>query len=118
LILVRGLLAEARRRIVTAVSTDDSAGYRIIVASSGVESAAKGSADFQSASDLLNFLIAQKAGAETTKHTICFHGTLLSCPTGWHYRSREKGRISEKPTRTNFVFQFGKAKIEIESSFA
>jgi hypothetical protein len=62
--LVRGLLAEASRWDVTAVSTDDSAGYRIIVTSSGTESAAKKrSADFESGGDLLNFLITQKAGA-------------------------------------------------------
>jgi hypothetical protein len=52
------LLAEASRRDVTAVSTDDSAGYGIIVTSSGTESAAKGSAGFESAGDLLAFLIA------------------------------------------------------------
>jgi hypothetical protein len=57
-----GLLAEARRRIVTAVSADDSAGYGIIVTSSSAESAAKGS-DFESAGDLLKFLITHKAGA-------------------------------------------------------
>jgi hypothetical protein len=37
MILRVGLLAEARRRDVTAVSTDDSAGYGIIVTSSGIE---------------------------------------------------------------------------------
>jgi len=57
------LLAEARRRDVTAVSTDDSAGYGIIVTSSGTESAAKELAAFESAGDLLNFLITQKAGS-------------------------------------------------------
>jgi hypothetical protein len=57
-------LAEASRRDVTAVSTDDSAGYWIIVTSSGTESAAKKrSADFESGGDLLNFLITQKTGA-------------------------------------------------------
>jgi hypothetical protein len=62
-ILNDALLAEARRRNVTAVSTDDSAGYGIIVTSSGTESAAKEVAAFESAGDLLNFLITQKAGA-------------------------------------------------------
>jgi len=61
---VQGLLAEASRRVVTAVSTDDSAGYGIIVTSSGTESAAKErSGDFESGGDLLNFLITQSAGA-------------------------------------------------------
>jgi hypothetical protein len=60
--LVRGLLAEASRRDVTAVSTDDLAGYGIKVARSGIE-AAKGSADFESGGDLLNFLFTQSAGA-------------------------------------------------------
>jgi hypothetical protein len=64
LILDAGLLAEASRRIVTAVSTDDSAGYGIIVTSSGTESAAKKRfAGFESGGDLLNFLITQGAGA-------------------------------------------------------
>jgi hypothetical protein len=51
------LFAEARRRDVTAVSTDDSAGYGIIVTSSGTESAAKEFADAKSPGDLLEFLI-------------------------------------------------------------
>jgi hypothetical protein len=63
LILSEGLLAEARRRDVTAVSTDNSAGYGIVLTSSGTKSAAKGPADIESTSDLLNFLITQKAGA-------------------------------------------------------
>jgi len=58
-----GLLAEASRRNVTAVSTDDSAGYGIIVTSSGTESAAKEIAGFESASDLLKFFFTHKAGA-------------------------------------------------------
>jgi hypothetical protein len=62
-ILGEGLPADASRRDVTAVSTDDSAGYGIKVTSSGTESAAKGPADNESAGDLLNFLITQKAGA-------------------------------------------------------
>jgi hypothetical protein len=67
------LLAEARRRDVTAVSTDDPAGYGIIVTSSGTEPAAKGSAvDNESAGDLLNFVITQKAGASPAKHAVCF----------------------------------------------
>jgi hypothetical protein len=49
------LLAEAGWRVVTAVSTDDSAGYGIKVARSGIE-AAKGSADFESGGDLLHVL--------------------------------------------------------------
>jgi hypothetical protein len=61
---VRELRGEASRRDVTAVSTDDLAGYGIIVASSGTESAAKkGFSDFESGGDLLNFLITQSAGA-------------------------------------------------------
>jgi hypothetical protein len=58
-----GLLAEARRRDVTAVSADDSAGYGIIVASSGTESAAKEVAGFESAGDVLKFFFTHKAGA-------------------------------------------------------
>src|ERR1041385_3042422 len=63
LILAARLLAEARRRIITAVSADDSASYGIIVASSGIE-AAKEFAGNESAGDLLHFLFAQKAGAD------------------------------------------------------
>jgi hypothetical protein len=70
--LGEGLLAEARRRVVTAVSADDSARYGIIVTSSGTESAAKGSAGFKSAGDLLAFLITQKAGAEPAKDAVSF----------------------------------------------
>jgi hypothetical protein len=55
------LLAEASRRDVTAVSTDDSAGYGIIVAGSGSK-AAKASGN-ESAGDLLHFLFIQSAGA-------------------------------------------------------
>jgi hypothetical protein len=61
-----GLLAEASRWDVTTVSTDDSAGYGIIVTSSSTESAAKEFAAFESSGDLLNFLITQKAGANPT----------------------------------------------------
>jgi len=57
------LLSEARRRVVTAVSTDDSAGYGVIVTSPGTESAAKEVSGFESAGDLLKFLITQKASA-------------------------------------------------------
>jgi hypothetical protein len=78
--LAERLLAEASWRDVTAVSTDDPAGYGIIVTSSGIE-AAKGSADAESAGDLLLFLITQNAGACPAKHAICFlqirHITLL-----------------------------------------
>ena len=63
LILDVELLAEARRRDITAISADDSAGYGIIVASSSTESAAKESGDFESASDLLKFLFTHKTGA-------------------------------------------------------
>jgi hypothetical protein len=72
LILDVGLLAEARRRVVTAVSTDDSAGYGIIVASSGTESAAKEIVGFESAGDLLKFFFTHKAGASPAQHAICF----------------------------------------------
>jgi len=87
-----GLLAEAGRRIVTAVSTDDSAGYGIIVTSSGVE-AAKEFAGNKSAGDLLKFLITHKAGAKAAKDAVCFlrirHTTLLFLFT--------RGIISIKP---------------------
>jgi hypothetical protein len=63
LIFDLGLLAEARRRDVTAVSADDSAGYGIIVTSSGTESAAKEIVGFKSAGDLLKFFFTHKAGA-------------------------------------------------------
>jgi hypothetical protein len=59
---VRGLSAEAGWRDVTAVSTDDLAGYGIKYASSGIE-AAKGLADFESGGDLIDFFLAQSAGA-------------------------------------------------------
>jgi hypothetical protein len=75
------LLAEASRRDITAVSTDDPAGYGIIVTSSGTESAAKELAGFKSTGDLLEFLITHKAGAHPSKHAVCFqirHITLLS----------------------------------------
>jgi hypothetical protein len=72
LILSEGLLAETSRRDVTAVSTDDSAGYGIIVASSGTESAAKEVAGFESAGDLLKFFFTHKAGASPAQHAICF----------------------------------------------
>jgi hypothetical protein len=71
LILSERLLAEASRRDVTAVSTDDFASHGIIDTSSGIE-AAKGPADNESAGDLLEFLITQKAGAEPAKHAVCF----------------------------------------------
>jgi hypothetical protein len=74
---MRGLSAGASRRDVTAVSTDDSAGYRIKVTRSGIE-AAKGSADFESGGDLLNFLFTQSAGTNPAQYAICFHGMLLS----------------------------------------
>jgi hypothetical protein len=78
LILSEGLLAETSRRVVTAVSTDDSAGYGIIVTSSGTEPAAKeGFADNEPADDLLHFLITQSASANPAKHAILFHGMLL-----------------------------------------
>jgi hypothetical protein len=65
-------LAEARRRVVTAVSTDDSAGYGIIVASSGTESAAKEFAGSESAGNLLKFFFTHKTGASPAQHAICF----------------------------------------------
>jgi hypothetical protein len=72
--LVEGLLAEAGRRDFAAVSTDDSARYGIKDTSTGK--------DNQSARDLPEFLITQKAGANPTKHAVCFlqirHATLLS----------------------------------------
>ena len=56
------LLAEASRWIVTAISTDDSAGYGIKVTRSGIE-AAKEFMDNESPGGLLSFLITQNAGA-------------------------------------------------------
>jgi len=67
------LLGEARRRDVTAVSADDSAGYGIIVTSSCTESAAKESGNFESAGDLLKFLFTHKAGASPAEYAIFFH---------------------------------------------
>jgi hypothetical protein len=67
------LLAEARRRDVTAVSTDDSAGYGIIVTGSGTESAAKEISGFESAGDLLKFLFTHDAGANPAEYAIIFH---------------------------------------------
>jgi hypothetical protein len=78
LILDVGLLAEARRRDVTAVSADDSAGYGIIVTGSGTESAAKEIVGFKSAGDLLKFFFTHKAGASPAEYAICFHKMLLS----------------------------------------
>ena len=73
LIFDLGLLAEARRRDVTAVSADDSAGYGIIVTSSGTESTAKEIVGFESAGDLLKFFFTHKAGASPAKYAIFFH---------------------------------------------
>jgi hypothetical protein len=67
------LLAEARRRDVTAVSTDDSAGYGIIVTGSGSESAAKEIPGFESAGNLLKFLFTHKTGANPAEYAIIFH---------------------------------------------
>jgi hypothetical protein len=72
LILGEGLLAEASRWDVTAVSTDDSAGYGIIVTSSGTESAAKEIPGFESTVNLLKFFFTHKAGASPAQHAICF----------------------------------------------
>jgi hypothetical protein len=72
--LGEGLLAEASRRDFAAVSTDDSAGYGIKDTSTGKNN--------QSAGDLPEFLITQKAGSDPAKHAVCFlqirHETLLS----------------------------------------
>jgi len=77
--LGEGLLAEASRRDVVAVPTDDSAGYGIKDTSTGN---GKGSADNESAGDLPEFLITQKAGTDPAKDAVCFlqirHATLLS----------------------------------------
>lgn len=67
----RELLAEAGRGNVTAVAADDSAGYGIIVTSSGSE-AAKASGN-ESAGDLLHFLFIQSAGANPAEYAIVFH---------------------------------------------
>jgi hypothetical protein len=72
LILNEGLLAETSRWDVTAVSTDDSAGYGIIVASSGTESAAKEFAGSESTCNLFKFFFTHKAGASPAQHAICF----------------------------------------------
>jgi len=57
------LLAAASRREFLAVSADGPAEYRIPDTSAGGESAG----------DLPEFLIIQKAGANPAKHTVCFH---------------------------------------------
>ena len=92
-----GLPAEASRRDVVAVSTDDPAGYRIKDTSSGTERS-----DDESAGDMPEFLITQKAGADPAKHAVCFlqirHVTLLSDLLAGHYRSGKKDRIDEKPS--------------------
>jgi hypothetical protein len=60
---VNDLLAAASGREFRAVSADGPAVYRIPDTSAGGESAG----------DLLEFLIAQKASANPAKHTVCFH---------------------------------------------
>jgi hypothetical protein len=65
--LGEGLPAEASRRDFVAVSTDDLAGYGIKDTSTGNQFA-----DDESAGDLLEFLITQKAGADPAKHAVCF----------------------------------------------
>jgi hypothetical protein len=107
--LGEGLLAETSRRDVTAVSTDDPAEYGIIVTSSGTEPAAKKrSADFESGSDLLNFLITQKAGAGPAKHAVCFlqirHVTLLFDLLADDYKPREKSAMNEKTETRQISF--------------
>lgn len=96
LVLGEGLPAEASRRDVVAVSTDDPAGYRIKDTITG-----KCSADDESAGDMPEFLITQKAGADPAKHAVCFlqirHVTLLSDLLAGHYRSGKKDGIDEKP---------------------
>jgi hypothetical protein len=75
--LDEGLLAEASRRDFAAVSTDDPAGYGIKDTSTGSEPD-----DDESAGDLLEFLITQKAGSDPAKYAVCFlqirHAMLLS----------------------------------------
>ena len=60
---MKDVSAAAGRREFGAVSADGLAGYRIPDTSAGRKSAG----------DLLEFLIAQKASANTAKHTVCFH---------------------------------------------
>jgi hypothetical protein len=77
LIWGEGLLAEASWRDFVAISTDDPAGYGIIDTST-CKGCAEKFADNESASNLPEFLITQKAGADPAKHAVCFHITLLS----------------------------------------
>jgi hypothetical protein len=65
--LGEGLLAAAFRRDKLAVSTDAPAGYGIPDTSTR-----KGCTDDESAANLPEFLITQKAGADAAKHAICF----------------------------------------------
>lgn len=65
--LREGLLTAASRREFLAVSANGPAVDRIPDTSAGRESAG----------DLLDFLIAQKSGANPTKYTVCFHRVLL-----------------------------------------
>jgi hypothetical protein len=95
-ILGKGLLAEASRRDFAAVSTDDPAGYRIKDTSTGNEPAAD-----ESAADLPELLITQKAGADPAKHALCFlqvrHATLLFLSYWKAIISRgEESRIERK----------------------
>jgi hypothetical protein len=72
--LGEGLLADASRRDFAAVSADDPAEV-------GIKDTRTGAYD-ESADDLPEFLISQKAGADPAKHAVCFlqirHATLLS----------------------------------------
>jgi hypothetical protein len=103
-----GLLAEARRRVVTAVSADDCAGYGIVVTRSGTESAAKEFAAFESAGDLLEFLITQYAGAHSAKHTVGFHGMLLFDFLAADYKRARKAAMNENLSGAESRSRIGK----------
>jgi hypothetical protein len=98
---MRGLSAGARRRDVTAVSTDDLAGYGVKVTRSGIE-AAKGSADFESGGDLLHFLFTQSAGTHPAQHAVIFHKMLLPFLDflAADYKSGEEGTSVSARRRT------------------
>ena len=66
------LLAKASRRDFAAVSADDSASYGIKDTGAGYVFA-----DDESAGDLPEFLITQKAGADPAKHAVCFPINLM-----------------------------------------
>jgi hypothetical protein len=93
-----GLAAQASRRDFAAVSADDPTGYGIVDTNSGNESA----------DDLPEFLITQKAGAGPAQHAVCFlqirHATLLSNAKSQVVIRLRGSSTDEKQTS---VFQIG-----------